>query len=237
MTAMLNIKDLRAYYGQVQALHGLSFALNEGSLTTLLGANGAGKTTTLRAICNMVRSTGAIEFEGASLSGRSTENIVRLGIAHVPQGRGTFTTLTVEENLQLGAITRKDKAAIASDIERMYDHFPVLKERHTQQAGTLSGGEQQMLAVGRAMMLRPRLMLLDEPSFGLAPLIVEELFGILRTLNRSEKVSMLLVEQNAALALDLADHAYLIETGRLVMEGPAQQLRDNENIRRAYLGY
>ena len=156
MTAMLNIKDLRAYYGQVQALHGLNFSLNEGSLTTLLGANGAGKTTTLRAICNMVRSTGAIEFEGKPLAGRSTENVVRLGIAHVPQGRGTFTTMTVEENLQLGAITRGDKKNIVSDIERMYDHFPVLKERYTQQAGTLSGGEQQMLAVARALMLRPR---------------------------------------------------------------------------------
>ena len=148
---------------------------------------------------------------------------MRLGIAHVPQGRGTFTRQTVEENLQIGAMTRRDRAAIADDVERVYGYFPRLKERHGQQAGTLSGGEQQMLAVGRAMMLRPRLMLLDEPSFGLAPLIVEELFGILRTLNRSEKVSMLLVEQNAALALDLADHAYLIETGRLVMEGPAQR--------------
>jgi len=147
MTTLLNVKDLRAYYGQVQALHGLTFSLNEGSLTTLLGANGAGKTTTLRAICNMVRSTGAIEFEGQPLSSRSTENIVRLGIAHVPQGRGTFTTMTVEENLQLGAITRRDKAGIVADIERMYGYFPVLKARYTQQAGTLSGGEQQMLAV------------------------------------------------------------------------------------------
>ena len=237
MTAMLNVKDLRAFYGQVQALHGLSFALNEGSLTTLLGANGAGKTTTLRAICNMVRTTGAIEFEGATLSGRSTENIVRLGIAHVPQGRGTFTTMTVEENLQLGAITRKDKAGVVSDIERMYDHFPVLKERYTQQAGTLSGGEQQMLAVARALMLRPRLMLLDEPSFGLAPLIVEELFEILRRLNRELGVAMLIVEQNAALALDLADYAYLLETGRIVMAGPAREIGKDEAVRRSYLGY
>jgi len=237
MTAMLNVKDLRAYYGQVQALHGLSFSLNEGSLTTLLGANGAGKTTTLRAICNMVRSTGGIEFEGKPLGNRSTENIVRLGIAHVPQGRGTFTTMTVEENLQLGAITRKDTAAIVSDIERMYSHFPVLKERHTQQAGTLSGGEQQMLAVARALMLRPRLMLLDEPSFGLAPLVVKEMFEILAALNREDKASMLVVEQNAALALGLADEAYLLETGSIVMSGPAKQIGADENVRRSYLGY
>ena len=224
MTAMLNIKDLRAYYGQVQALHGLSFALNEGSLTTLLGANGAGKTTTLRAICNMVRSTGAVEFEGAPLSSKSTENIVRLGIAHVPQGRGTFTTMTVEENLQLGAITRKDKAGVVSDIERMYDHFPVLKQRYTQQAGTLSGGEQQMLAVARALMLRPRLMLLD-------------LFKILGKINREEKVTILVVEQNAQLALELADQAYVIETGRIVMSGKANEIANNEDVRKSYLGY
>ncbi len=231
MTAMLNVKDLRAYYGQVQALHGLSFALNEGSLTTLLGANGAGKTTTLRAICNMVRSTGAIEFDGAPLAGRSTENVVRLGIAHVPQGRGTFTTMTVEENLQLGAITRKDKAGVVSDIERMYDHFPVLKQRHTQQAGTLSGGEQQMLAVARA------LMLLDEPSFGLAPLIVRDLFRILGKINREDKVTILVVEQNAQLALELADQAYVIETGRIVMSGNAKDIANNEDVRKSYLGY
>ena len=251
MTAMLNIKDLRAYYGQVQALHGLSFALDEGSLTTLLGANGAGKTTTLRAICNMVRTTGAIEFEGSALTNRSTENIVRLGIAHVPQGRGTFTTLTVEENLQLGAITRKDRAGVVSDIERMYDHFPVLKERYTQQAGTLSGGEQQMLAVARALMLRPRLMLLDEPSFGLAPilvsrtidkikeapLIVRDLFKILGKINREEKVTILVVEQNAQLALELADQAYVIETGRIVMSGKANEIANNEDVRKSYLGY
>ncbi|WP_315722139.1 MULTISPECIES: ABC transporter ATP-binding protein [unclassified Bradyrhizobium] len=237
MTALLNVKDLRAYYGQVQALHGLSFSLNEGSLTTLLGANGAGKTTTLRAICNMVRSTGAIEFEGKPLNNRSTESIVRFGIAHVPQGRGTFTNMTVEENLQLGAITRGDKAAIVADIERMYSYFPKLKERHTQQAGTLSGGEQQMLAVARALMLRPRLMLLDEPSFGLAPLVVRDLFGILGKINRDEKVSILVVEQNAQLALELADQAYVIETGRIVMSGAAADIANDENVRKSYLGY
>ena len=237
MTAMLTVKDLRAYYGQVQALHGLTFELAEGSMTTLLGANGAGKTTTLRSICNMVRSTGAIEFEGRSLLGRSTENIVRLGIAHVPQGRGTFTTLTVEENLQLGAISRRDMKAITSDIERMYAHFPVLKQRHTQQAGTLSGGEQQMLAVARALMLRPRLMLLDEPSFGLAPLVVRDLFRILGKINREDKVSILVVEQNAELALEIADKAYVIETGRIVMSGPASDIANDEAVRKSYLGY
>ena len=237
MTPLLNIKALNAYYGQVQALHGLEFSLQQGSVTTLLGANGAGKTTTLRAICNMVRSTGQIEFDGAPLNNRSTENIVRLGIAHVPQGRGTFTAMTVEENLQLGAISRRDKAGIVSDIERMYAHFPVLKQRHTQQAGTLSGGEQQMLAIARAMMSRPRLLLLDEPSFGLAPLIVREIFRILRTINEDEGMSMLLVEQNANLALDLADHAYLLETGLIVIGGEAAVIAGNESVRRAYLGY
>ena len=237
MTLLLNVQDLRAFYGQVQALHGLNFSLNEGSLTTLLGANGAGKTTTLRAICNMIRSTGAIEFDGSPLNNRSTENIVRLGIAHVPQGRGTFTTMTVEENLQLGAITRGDKAGIAADVERMYAHFPVLKQRHTQQAGTLSGGEQQMLAVARALMLRPRLMLLDEPSFGLAPLIVRDLFKILGRINREDKVTILVVEQNAQLALELADQAYVIETGRIVMAGAAKEISNDENVRKSYLGY
>jgi branched-chain amino acid transport system ATP-binding protein len=236
MSPLLNIKALNAYYGQVQALHGLEFSLNEGSVTTLLGANGAGKTTTLRAICNMVRTSGAIEFEGATLSNRSTENIVRLGIAHVPQGRGTFTTVTVEENLQLGAITRP-KSSVASDIERMYAHFPVLKQRRAQQAGTLSGGEQQMLAVARALMLRPRLMLLDEPSFGLAPLIVRDLFKILGKINREDKVTILVVEQNAQLALEIADQAYVIETGRIVMSGKANEIADNEDVRKSYLGY
>lgn len=234
---LLAVKDLRAYYGQVQALHGIDFVLEEGSVTTLLGANGAGKTTTLRAICNMVRSTGSIEFDGQPLGNVSTENVVRLGIAHVPQGRGTFVNMTVEENLQLGAISRKDEKAIARDIERMYAHFPVLKRRHSQQAGTLSGGEQQMLAVARALMLQPRLMLLDEPSFGLAPLIVRDLFDILGKVNREEKVAILVVEQNAQLALEIAQKAYVIETGRIVMSGSAQEIARNEDIRKSYLGY
>ena len=237
MTALLDIKDLRSYYGQVQALHGIEFHLKEGSMTAPLGTNGAGKTTTIRAICNMVRSTGTIQFEGKPLMGKSTESIVRLGIAHVPQGRGTFTTLTVEENLQLGAITRKDTKVIASDIEKMYSYFPKLKERHTQQAGTLSGGEQQMLAVARALMLRPRLMLLDEPSFGLAPLIVRDLFGIIGKINREDKVSILVVEQNAQLALEIADQAYVIETGRIVMSGSASDIVNNEDIQKSYLGH
>jgi branched-chain amino acid transport system ATP-binding protein len=237
MSVMLQIDDLRSYYGQVQALHGLQFSLKEGSVTTLLGANGAGKTTTLRAICNMIRSTGNIVFDGKSLNGKSTENIVRLGIAHVPQGRGTFTNMTVEENLRLGAISRSSKQEISADIERMYGHFPVLKQRLQQQAGTLSGGEQQMLAVARALMLRPRLMLLDEPSFGLAPLIIKDLFKILGKVNREDKVTILVVEQNAQLALELAETAYVIETGRIVMSGSAKDVANNDDIRKSYLGY
>ncbi len=235
--ALLETQQLCAFYGNTQVLFGLDLSIAQGGITTLLGANGAGKTTTLRAICGMVRTSGQIRLSGASIAGKRVEDIVRLGIAHVPQGRGTFTRETTEENLEIGAMTRHDRRAIAEDIERVYAYFPRLKERRKQQAGTLSGGEQQMLAVGRAMMLRPRLMLLDEPSFGLAPMVVEELFEIFRTLNTREKVSMMLVEQNAALALDLADQVYLIETGRLVTSGPASMMRDDESIRRSYLGY
>ena len=234
---MLEIAGLEAFYGEQQALFGVGFDLDAGHVRTLLGANGAGKTTVLRALCGTVRTAGDIRFDGKSISGWATEDIVRLGVAHVPEGRGTFVRLTVEENLQLGAMTRRDHAAIAADIEQIYHHFPRLKERRTQQAGLLSGGEQQMLAVGRALMLRPRLMLLDEPSFGLAPLIVEELFGILREVNRDTGVAMLIVEQNAALALELAEHAYLLETGRIVMDGPAEAIAADEAVRRAYLGY
>jgi branched-chain amino acid transport system ATP-binding protein len=235
--AWLEAVDLHAAYGQTRVLHGMSFGMEEGTITTLLGANGAGKTTTLRALCGMVRTEGEIRFGGQRIDGRATEDIVRLGIAHVPDGRGTFANLTTEENLRLGAYTRKDRDAVEADLERMYGYFPRLKERHAQQAGTLSGGEQQMLAVSRALMLRPKLMLLDEPSFGLAPLIVKELFGILRSVNEKERVSMLVVEQNAAMALELADHAYLIETGRIMLSGTSDDIRKDDAVRRSYLGY
>jgi branched-chain amino acid transport system ATP-binding protein len=235
--ALLQASGLHAAYGLTKVLHGMDFAMEEGTITTLLGANGAGKTTTLRALCGMVRTEGQISFAGQRIDGRATEDIVRLGIAHVPDGRGTFTMLTTEENLRLGAYTRKDRDAVEADLERMYGYFPRLKERRAQQAGTLSGGEQQMLAVSRALMLRPKLMLLDEPSFGLAPLIVRELFGILRAVNEKEKVSMLVVEQNAAMALDLADRAYLIETGRIVLSGAAADIKKDDAVRRSYLGY
>jgi branched-chain amino acid transport system ATP-binding protein len=234
---LLEAKNVCAYYGATQVLHGLDLNIAEGGITTLLGANGAGKTTMLRSVSGMVRTTGEIRFAGKSILGHATEDIVRLGIAHVPEGRGTFVRLTVEENLQLGAMTRSGAKAISDDIDRVFGYFPRLKERYRQQAGTLSGGEQQMLAIGRALMLRPKLMLLDEPSFGLAPLIVQELFEILRTLNKGERVSIFVVEQNASLALDLADQAYLLETGRVVMAGPAREIREDENIRRSYLGY
>ena len=234
---LLEVIGLHAAYGSTRVLRGIDLSLAEGSVTALLGANGAGKTTTLRALCAMVRTEGQIRFAGQPIEGRATEDIVRLGIAHVPDGRGTFAHLTTEENLRLGAYVRRDKAAIASDLDRVYGYFPRLRERRHQQAGTLSGGEQQMVAVSRALMLRPRLLLLDEPSFGLAPLIVRELFDILRAINRQEKVSMLLVEQNAAMALALADRAYLIETGRVVLAGSADDIKRNDAVRASYLGY
>lgn len=237
MSALLSVTGLQAFYGHTQALHGVNFEVAEGGITALLGANGAGKTTTLRSVCGMVRTEGTIQYDGRRLGGMATEDIVRLGIAHVVEGRGTFVNFTVEENLRLGAYTRGDKRQVNADIERVYRYFPVLRERRTQQAGTLSGGEQQMLAISRALMLRPRLMLLDEPSFGLAPLVVEEIFSILGTINREDGVSMLLVEQNALMALGLADHAFLLETGRVVMSGEAKTIQQNEDVRRSYLGY
>ncbi|MEA2849266.1 MAG: branched-chain amino acid transport system ATP-binding protein [Rhodospirillaceae bacterium] len=237
MAALLEVKGLKAFYGQTQSLYDVGFEIETGGITTLLGANGAGKTTTLRAICNMVRTEGLVRFDGKDINGMATEEVVRLRIAHVPEGRGTFTTLTVEENLRIAAYTRKDKQGVRDELERVFSYFPRLKERMQQQAGTLSGGEQQMLAIARALMLKPRLMLLDEPSFGLAPLIVVEIFRILRRINEEEKVSILLVEQNAALALDLADTAYVLETGRVVMSGPSSIVKNDENVRKSYLGY
>jgi len=237
MAALLEVKGLKAFYGQTQAIYDVGFDIPEGGITTLLGANGAGKTTTLRAICNMVRTEGRIRFAGKDLAGMPTEEIVRLRIAHVPEGRGTFTSLTVDENLRIAAYTRKDKAGVKEELERVFGYFPRLKERVQQQAGTLSGGEQQMLAIARALMLKPRLMLLDEPSFGLAPLIVVEIFRIMKRINEEEQVSMLLVEQNAALALDLASHAYVLETGKVVMSGLSAVVKNDENVRKSYLGY
>ena len=233
---LLEAKGVHAGYGPIQVLHGLDFVVEAGSVTALLGANGAGKTTTLRAVCGMIRTEGEILFNGERITGRATEEIARLGIAHVPDGRGTFMELNVEENFKLGAYIRRD-AEIQADFERMWKWFPRLKQRWKQQAGTLSGGEQQMLAIARALLMRPKLLLLDEPSFGLAPLIVQEIFGIMRRIREESGVGILLVEQNANLALELADRAYLLETGSIVMAGPAAEIRQDEAIRRAYLGY
>jgi branched-chain amino acid transport system ATP-binding protein len=238
MTApLLQVRGLHAQYGPTRVLHGIDFDVQQGGITTILGANGAGKTTTLRAVCAMVRTQGEITLAGERIDGKPTEGIVRLGVAHVPDGRGTFMDLTVDENLRLGAYTRRDRDQVQADRERIFGWFPRLRERIRQQAGTLSGGEQQMLAVSRALMLRPRLLLLDEPSFGLAPRIVQELFEIFGQINRSEGMSMLLVEQNASLALKLANHAYLLETGRVVISGSAESIRNDASVRRSYLGY
>jgi branched-chain amino acid transport system ATP-binding protein len=236
MPSLLEVENLTAAYGATEVLHGISFGLEAGRVTAILGANGAGKTTTLRALCQMVRTGGSVVFDGQQLVGRATEEVVRLGVAHVPDGRGTFSALSVEENLRLGAHVRRDKDRIGDDVEKMYTRFPRLGERRRQQAGTLSGGEQQMLAISRALMLRPKLLLLDEPSFGLAPLVVTEIFRILRGINQQDRVSMLLVEQNARLALEVADRAYLLETGRVALSGSSAELMADESVRRSYLG-
>ena len=235
MAPILQLRAVKAFYGQSEVVHGIDVAVEEGGMAVLLGANGAGKTTTLRAICGMVRREGEILFAGERLDRRTTEEIAGLGVAHVPEGRGTFIGLTVEENLRLGAYRRGGRPQ--ADIQRMYGYFPILAERQRQQAGALSGGEQQMLAIARALMMAPRLLVLDEPSFGLAPQIVEDIFTIVERIRREEHVSVLLVEQNASLALELADHAYLIETGYVVASGTAKALADDPQIRRAYLGY
>lgn len=236
MSALLAVSGLNAGYGPADVLHGIELTVAEGGVTALLGANGAGKTSTLRAISGLIRRSGSIRFQGAAIESKATEDIARLGIAHVPEGRGTFQRLSVLENLQLGAMPRRDTAAIRSDIDRVYAYFPILQQRRAQAAGLLSGGEQQMLAVGRALMLRPKLILLDEPSFGLAPLVVRDLFAILARVRRDDGVAMLIVEQNATLALGLADDAYLLETGRIVLAGKAHDVAQNERVRSAYLG-
>ncbi|HEX5738492.1 MAG TPA: ABC transporter ATP-binding protein [Hydrogenophaga sp.] len=233
---LLDVRGLEAGYGATRALFGVDLQVSAGSITALLGANGAGKTTTLRALCGLIRRQGNVTLAGQRIEGKATEDIVRLGVAHVPDGRGTFTGLTTEENLRMGACTRRDKAGVREDFERFYEYFPRLKERRHQQAGTLSGGEQQMLAIARALMLRPRLLLLDEPSFGLAPLMVQEIFRIMGRIRESQNVAILLVEQNASLALELADKAYLLETGRIVLAGTAAAVRSNDAVRSAYLG-
>jgi len=237
MTAILQASNFQASYGQRQVIFGIDFEVGEGQIVTMLGANGAGKSTTLRGIMNEVNVRGDVRFAGQQIAGKPVEAAVRLGIGHVPEGRGTFVELTVEENLRLGAYVRKDRAAVAADMERMCTYFPVLGMRKSQHAGTLSGGEQQMLAIARALMSRPKLLLLDEPSTGLAPIVIQEIFEILVTVNRDDKVSMLLVEQDATLALKVASHAYVLETGKIAVSGPSEDLRKSDSIRRSYLGY
>ena len=235
--AVLAVSDLKASYGQVPVLHGLDFEVNDGEVVVLLGANGAGKTTTLRALCGMVETKGSVLFDGVECVGRSTEWIVRRGVGHVPQGRGTFPELTVEENLEAGAYVRTDRDVVRADIEHWLGVFPRLAERRTVSAGSLSGGEQQMLAIARALMLRPKLLVLDEPSLGLAPMLTKDLFKQFADLNREFGTTMFLVEQNAGLALSIAARAYVLEAGRIVLSGPSDELRDHDDVRKAYLGF
>jgi branched-chain amino acid transport system ATP-binding protein len=234
VTALLELRDVHARYGPVNALHGVSLTVDEGAIVAVLGANGAGKTTTLRAISNTVQRDGELRFAGKALRG-GPEAVARLGVAHVPEGRGTFAELTVTENLRLGAYTRRGN--LRDDFARVASYFPWLEERRYQQAGTLSGGEQQMLALARAFMQRPRLLLLDEPSLGLAPLLVTEVFRIVKELNENEGVTVLVVEQNAHIALQLAQTAYVLEVGRVALSGPSTELQQHESVRRSYLGY
>jgi branched-chain amino acid transport system ATP-binding protein len=233
--SLLELRDVEARYGPVRALHGVTLDVDEGELVSVLGANGAGKTTTLRAISGTVRASGDIVLDGQRVTRRGPEAMARLGVAHVPEGRGTFATLSVLDNLRLGAWTRR--GALDGDLRRVFAFFPRLEERRDQQAGTLSGGEQQMLALGRALMARPRLLLLDEPSLGLAPLVVREIFEALSKMNADDGTTIVVVEQNAVLALRHAARAYVLETGRVVLGGPAEELRANESVRRSYLGY
>ena len=235
MTALLELEDVEARYGPVHVLHGISLTVDEGAIVTVLGPNGAGKTTTLRAVSGTVRRSGRIVFAGRTLGRTGPDGAARLGIAHVPEGRGTFSELTVWENLRLGAYTQR--GSIKDDAQRVFKYFPHLEERKGQQAGTLSGGEQQMLALGRAMIARPRLVLLDEPSLGLAPMLVAEIFERLERMRAEEGIAVLVVEQNANLALAHAARAYVLEVGNVVLAGASDELRANESVRRSYLGY
>jgi branched-chain amino acid transport system ATP-binding protein len=235
---LLSVRDVHAAYGPVIALSGVSIDVPEAGIVTVLGANGAGKTSTLRTISGLLRpSHGTIEFDGQRIDRTPPERLVQAGISQVPEGRQIFSELSVTENLQLGAYTRKNGREVKSDIERVFSYFPVLGERRAQRAGLLSGGEQQMLAIGRALMARPKLLLLDEPSLGLAPMLVREIFGIIKTINSEEGIAILLVEQNANLSLEIADHGYVLETGRVTTEGNADRLKSDESVKRAYLGY
>jgi branched-chain amino acid transport system ATP-binding protein len=237
VAALLELEEVRAGYGPTSVLHGVSLEVEDGEVVSLLGANGAGKTTTLRAITGGVRWTGDIRFAGKSLRKMHTEDVVRHGIAHVPEGRGILTELTVEENLKLGSHLRRDGPAVRKDYERVFEYFPVLRDRRRLSASTLSGGEQQMLALARAFLMKPRLMLLDEPSLGLAPLVVRAIFEIIRAINNEDRVAVLLVEQNARIALDMSSKAYVLEVGRLAIEGSSAELKGNDAVRRSYLGY
>jgi branched-chain amino acid transport system ATP-binding protein len=235
--SLLEVQDLRAAYGQVNVLEGIDFRVERGQKVAMLGPNGAGKTTVLRALSGMVRTSGRADFDGDSLLRRPTADIARWGVAHVPEGRGTFGPLTVDENLKLGAYARRDGAEVQKDLDRCYGWFPRLRERGRQPAGSLSGGEQQMLAVARALMSRPRLLMLDEPSLGLAPIVSKELFRVLGEICAEQDMTVLLVEQNARLALEFADHAYVLEAGRIAISGAAEDVKDDDEVRRSYLGY
>ena len=238
MSALLEVRNLETFYGPIMAIRGVSLEVHKGQVVTVLGANGAGKTTLLKTISGIMDpEKGQILFEGEEIQGKEPHQIVRRGIVQVPEGREVFPLLTVEENLALGAYTRTDRAEIARDRDMVFSYFPILAERRLQEAGTMSGGQQQMLAIGRGLMLRPKIMLLDEPSLGLSPLLTQEIFAILKRLNSDEGVTMMLVEQNAAVALDLADHGYVMELGRIVMSDSAEKLAASEDIQSFYLGH